>query len=377
MLSRVVSKMPKSKNIRVLMTVSRSDSPRTGGEKSNWYLQQGLTRSMACDFKVIDFEKAPYWIHLFRGRVNPIFFLMINVWYCYHIFSYKPAIFIEDHYFSRHCMLVNMLLPLLGHIKIFFLVRDLRFLQASTWAFFSLSFKLGMKRANTVVFNSEATKKALLPRVAFNGAIKVIYPGFDKHQTLTFNRVWGSTPVSLLFAGVIRPLKELDLVIHALAEVKSRSWVLHIAGRSDADPVYFMHIQKEIQRLGLHEQVHFLGQLDRKELEQAYQQAELFILPSRNEAFGQVFLEAMSWKLPVLASFSGGAVEILEHSGGGLLLPVGDVHAWAQALEGLLSDAQMRESMGEKAWQRSEQFGGWQQMVDSFVLLIQKRDADA
>jgi len=364
------------KNKRICMTVSRVSNPKTGGEKSIWHWHQGLVDEAAFEYQVIDFEKAPRWIHVWRGRADSIFFVMINVWYCYQVFKYKPDVFIEDHYFARHCFLLNFLSPLVKKMSLFFSVREITNLHKKKKTFHCKAFQLGLQRAHTIIANSQVTEEDLERYTMLKGRSHVIYPGFDRHSYLDFKRSWGANPVILLFAGVVRPLKELDLVVRALARmtmIQKPDWVLNVAGRYDADPEYFSNLQVDIERLGLSQNVHFLGMLDRAELESIYQKAEIFVLPSRNEAFGQVFLEAMSWKLPIIASKSGGVVEIVAQSGGGLLLPVGEVDAWSRGIETLLLDRTLRQEMGEKSFERSKDFGGWQGMVDQFITLIKQR----
>ncbi|MDX8398530.1 MAG: glycosyltransferase family 4 protein [Mariprofundaceae bacterium] len=360
------------KHIRVCMTVNQSHSPKTGGEKSNWYLQKGLAKATEFDFELLALADAPFWIAAWRGRADFVFFAFINVWYCYQVMRLKPDIFIEDHYYSRHTLLLNFVQPIMVKMKIFFLVREIRTFQKG-FSFSRYAFELALQRSHTIISNSKATEQSLGLFTNLGQKSYVIYPGFDQHAPAEFKRKWDANPVQLLFAGLVKPLKELDLIIQALSKLKDMNWVLRVAGRMDADLAYVAALKAEIEALGLKDRVQFLGMLGKSELMEAYSKAEVFLLPSRNEAFGQVFLEAMSWKLPVIASKSGGAVEIIGDSGGGFLLPAGDAAAWQATVAGLLLDSALRCSMGNRAYKRSKDFGGWDEMVSHFTKLILKR----
>jgi glycosyltransferase involved in cell wall biosynthesis len=101
-------------------------------------------------------------------------------------------------------------------------------------------------------------------------------------------------------------------------------------------------------KLGLDRSVTFHGAVqDDREVRAAYQEAHLFALPSLQEGFGIVFLEAMASGLPVVAARAGAAPEVIADGETGLLVPPGDSTALADALLRLLRDPEMRRRMGE------------------------------
>lgn len=79
-----------------------------------------------------------------------------------------------------------------------------------------------------------------------------------------------------------------------------------------------------------------------------YSQADLFVLPTRSEAFGLVLTEAMAAGLPVVATRLNAIPEIVEHGRSGLLVPPGDQRALAEALNTLIADCAMRRAMGAR-----------------------------
>ena len=93
------------------------------------------------------------------------------------------------------------------------------------------------------------------------------------------------------------------------------------------------------------------GNLPPEELLEAYQQATFLVMPSqpyRNsmEGLGIALLEAQFLGCPVIGTRTGGIPEALVENETGLLVPTGDPHAMAMAMERMLANAPMRESMG-------------------------------
>jgi glycosyltransferase involved in cell wall biosynthesis len=99
----------------------------------------------------------------------------------------------------------------------------------------------------------------------------------------------------------------------------------------------------QVARLGLEEQVNLLGALpDDAEVRAWYRRCALFCLPSIQEGFGIVFLEAMASGLPVVSTTATAIPEVVPHGRAGLLVPPRDPEALAQALLTLLGDEELQ-----------------------------------
>jgi glycosyltransferase involved in cell wall biosynthesis len=79
---------------------------------------------------------------------------------------------------------------------------------------------------------------------------------------------------------------------------------------------------------------------------------DIFTLPSFEEPFGLVFLEAMAMRKPVVAIANGGTPEVVEHEGTGLLSPPWDVPALAANIAALVRDPELRRRLGENGRRR-------------------------
>jgi glycosyltransferase involved in cell wall biosynthesis len=87
----------------------------------------------------------------------------------------------------------------------------------------------------------------------------------------------------------------------------------------------------------------------RETLSPLYARADVVVVPSRNELFGLVTLEAMLHGCAVLATETDGARELIEHEKTGLLIPVADAPALTAAAIRLLTDPHLRARLGQAA----------------------------
>lgn len=105
-----------------------------------------------------------------------------------------------------------------------------------------------------------------------------------------------------------------------------------------------------------------------------YRRASLFALPSRYEGFPNALLEAMAEGLPAVAFENGATRQIIRHEWDGLIVPEGDTKALAEAMYGLLADADYRESLGRAACDVADRFSEadfcsrWDSVIDSASL---------
>nr|DAD28430.1 TPA_asm: hypothetical protein HUJ06_029898 [Nelumbo nucifera] len=96
----------------------------------------------------------------------------------------------------------------------------------------------------------------------------------------------------------------------------------------------------------------FTGMLQGEELSQAYASGDVFVMPSESETLGQVVLEAMASAIPVVAARAGGILDIIptaQEGKTGFLFDPGDVEDCLSKLEPLLSNHELRETIGQAA----------------------------
>ena len=159
--------------------------------------------------------------------------------------------------------------------------------------------------------------------------------------------------------------KGLDLLLKALSELRDLEWTLEIVG----DGPRVEGLRDQAQKLKIAERVNFPGWQSREQLPQTYQQANLFVYPSRHEGMPNAVLEAMASGLPVLASRIAGNEELVTEEAG-LLVPTEDVQALKSALVQLIPDASARERMGAAARKRVEAQYSWRKVARAYLDLM-------
>ncbi|KAE8757891.1 glycosyltransferase [Paraburkholderia madseniana] len=136
-------------------------------------------------------------------------------------------------------------------------------------------------------------------------------------------------------------------------------------------------LEQLADELGIGASVHFLGFCANPP--PYIRQAKLLVLSSRYEGFGMVLGEAMALGTPVLsADCPTGPRDLLEGGKAGLLVPPGDVDAMAHAIERLLKDTELRQSLVQAALRKVETFtpaSANQRMLDLALRLLTKQDA--
>ncbi|NJM08358.1 glycosyltransferase family 1 protein [Candidatus Gracilibacteria bacterium] len=183
----------------------------------------------------------------------------------------------------------------------------------------------------------------------------------------------------LLTVGRMEPLKGMDCLIHALAELRTRrpEWantlrVLLVGGENEQRPERWNAEQRRLAalraELGLGAQVVFLGAQSQELLPSYYAAADAVVVPSHYESFGLVALEAMACGTPVLASNVGGLATTIEDGRSGMLFPVNEHGALAERLERLFDDETLAGSLSHGGRQRAESYG-WDSIARQMVRL--------
>ncbi|HEX7251596.1 MAG TPA: glycosyltransferase family 4 protein [Thermoanaerobaculia bacterium] len=156
---------------------------------------------------------------------------------------------------------------------------------------------------------------------------------------------------SILCVAHLYPRKDVATLLAAMTRLKSDA-VLAIVGTGPERA----RLERRSRELGLGERVTFLGHVSFERLAAEYRTADVFCLPSRQEGFGIVFLEAMAAGLPVVAARAAAVPEVIEDGECGILVPPGDHDALAAALDRLLGDATERQRLGFAGTRRVARF---------------------
>lgn len=178
--------------------------------------------------------------------------------------------------------------------------------------------------------------------------IRVIPNGFDEKR---FKPISHDNDVpQLITVCRLVPAKGLDILLQACAELKKRghSYVLHMIGDGP--------IRKELEdmaiELQIYEETIFYGYMLHPEQFMPF--SDIFVLPSRAEAFGSVFAEAALCWLGLVGTNVGGIAEQIEDGVNGLLVPPDDPVALCNALEKMIIDPVYRYQLSRTAWEKAK-----------------------
>jgi N-acetyl-alpha-D-glucosaminyl L-malate synthase BshA len=172
--------------------------------------------------------------------------------------------------------------------------------------------------------------------------------------------------VLIIHASNLRPLKRVDLLLAAAAQIRPRESfkLLILAGTS------FEPFTQEVRRLGLEDRVIVREKV--VDIEEYFQAADLGLFASESESFCLSILEAMSFACPSVGTRVGGIPEVVEDGVTGLLVPPGHLDALTTAVQRLLANPNLRKSMGEAAQRRAQQVFSAAAIVPRYEELYQR-----
>lgn len=203
---------------------------------------------------------------------------------------------------------------------------------------------------------SQAVERYLIEETMPPRQISRIYDGVDLREYQPQARREARDGVLIGIIGQIGERKGHLVLLEALRElVREHAPVkLLIVGKEPAHSVegYTERLQAFVRQHQLEPYVKLLG--FRRDVPDLLAQLDILALPSLQEPFGKIVIEAMAMETPVIASRVGGVPEILADGETGLLVPPQDSIALKQALSRLIADAALRERMGKAGRQRVE-----------------------
>lgn len=187
------------------------------------------------------------------------------------------------------------------------------------------------------IFNCNTTRTSVnqltgrdIPGVVAYPGREQLYYGHSLNEISERARQTG--PLRIIFLANVVPGKGLDTLIEALAKLPRGSWRLTVAGSLLMDPAYARGIRNQITQAGLFDYIGMKGAVPNNEVSGYLAAHDILVVPSRYEALGIAYLEAMGCGLPVIATAAGGAHEIVSHGEVGFLTSPGDADMLAQYL---------------------------------------------
>ena len=157
--------------------------------------------------------------------------------------------------------------------------------------------------------------------------------------------------------------KGLSDLIEAIASLERGRFELEILGSGPDE----RRLKDLAFRLGVSREVIFAGSVSRSEIAGRYRDADIFTLASREEAFGNVFAEALASGLPIVGSTVGGIPELVEHGRNGFLVPPREPRALAAAIRLLADNPELRSEIGRRNRVHAEANLSWTRMTTRYL----------
>lgn len=244
--------------------------------------------------------------------------------------------------------LLNGAALIAAHITGTHCVSHLRSVQQITMYDLRRILKKLMDHVNVFVANSEYCKRMWLGQGLKEENMRLVVNAVDasKFEKLQSSHLSGRKDVVVGCVSNLYKRKGFDYLINAFHDLRNmkQNCKLVIVGEGP----YRREIERKIVELGLEQSVTLQGYSEN--VFSDIVNYDVLISPSQNETFGRVLIEAMSMKVPVIATNVGAIPEIVEHEKTGLLIEYGNNGEFVNAIIRLQNDNLLRENLITNAY---------------------------
>lgn len=202
-----------------------------------------------------------------------------------------------------------------------------------------------IQAADRVVAISSDTRKRAVEHYGIDREIQVVNYGFDPPDPWEVAEVElpdDQERFHLVAVGRLVPRKGFDDLIRAVSQLPE-DVELHLVGDGPGET----GLRRLAREAGVEDRIHFLGYLPRERIYGLLGAADCFVLSSLHEGLGIVVQEAMWAGLPIVATDNGGQVDLIQPGRNGLLVPVEDPSALAEAILAVRNDPETASQMAE------------------------------
>lgn len=202
-----------------------------------------------------------------------------------------------------------------------------------------------------------------LPRFKLGKVVELVENGVFSTRDVPIE-THKTSNINVLFVGRLVDWKTVDIVMDAVA-ITQQQVNLMIVG--DGDQRAFL---EQYSKEKGYSNIRFVGLVPHAEVNQYYDDADIFVLPSVRECGGAVVLEAMARGLPVIATNWGGPADYITEGNGYLVNPTsrdGMVKAFAQHIDTLAVNPKLRYQVGAAAIARVKQHFMWDKKIETMI----------
>lgn len=247
-----------------------------------------------------------------------------------------------------------------------------------------------VEAADMLIANTDLEAKQLINLYDAEPArVEVVHPGVDLDVFRPLDKAAVRAELGLpadaavlLFAGRIQPLKAPDVLLRAVAELldrdpslRSRLVVPVVGGPSGSGLEHPESLAQLASELRLDDVVRFVPPVAQDQLARWCAAATLVAVPSYNESFGLVAVEAQATGTPVVAAAVGGLTTVVRDGRSGLLVDGHDPRAWADKLRTVIEDDELRVRLEAGALEQARSFS-WERTAERTLEIYERARAD-
>lgn len=208
-----------------------------------------------------------------------------------------------------------------------------------------------IKNADAYIASSKKSKEAQIKYGASEKKIWISTLTVDTRKYIVEKK---QTDIpTIIFVGSLIERKGFDLLLKALSQIKDIDFKLVVAGDGIEKETY-ISLAKDY---GILSRIDFKGFVDTNSMRSLYANSDIFVLPTREDCFGLVLIEAMCAGLPILVSkYADGAYDVVEDNVNGKIFDPYETEDFAAILQKTLLDCDYRENMGSESKRKVNEF---------------------
>lgn len=218
--------------------------------------------------------------------------------------------------------------------------------------------KKAVNLASEITAVSHFTADLVKRELGVNQKIRVIYNGIDETLFTPVKKLAAQRQIKVLFSG-------------NLSRRKGAQWLLPILKKLNPNiSIYYTSGLRNVKELSVHPRLINIGRVDYADMPALYQSADMLLFPTVREGFGLAAAEAMACGLPVVATDCSALPELIDNGKGGFLSGIGEIDDFAEKINLLAENSNLRKEMGEYNREKVERMFTLNRMVHEYQSLF-------
>ncbi|EQD33533.1 glycosyl transferase group 1 [mine drainage metagenome] len=219
--------------------------------------------------------------------------------------------------------------------------------------------KWALSNADIILASTEAIARDIenYYKIQLNKSKFALLPFGIKSPSAT-SSIHKSEQVNLLYVGRFETRKGIHILFEILPDLlnRNKNIMVRLIGNNEiispTGNTYFHDYSEFYSKNSWFERIIISGIVSDSELEQAYADCDIFVAPSLYESFGLIYVEAMKYGKVCVGTNVGGIPEVVVNNETGILVGVGNVKELDNAIQTLIDNVPLRETMGLRGYRR-------------------------